>query len=145
MEVRPDSGEGPPRPIDLPAGVEPGRYEGDDAAFAPGAWSWEASAVDQAGGREPSRAHGRFWVETMGPEFARTVPDREALAQVTARSGGALFEVEGADALVDAIPRLIHRQGRVREWDLWNHFMLFASFVVVLSVEWFLRRRRGLA
>jgi hypothetical protein len=33
----------------------------------------------------------------------------------------------------------------VREWDLWNHWLLLASFVVVLSAEWFLRRRRGLA
>lgn len=145
VEVRPDSGGAPPRSVELPAGLEPGRYEGEDAAFAPGAWSWEATAGDPAGGRELSRAHGRFWVESMGPEFARTVPDREALAQVTARSGGTLFEAEGVDALADAIPRAIRRQGRVREWDLWNHWLLLASFVVVLSAEWFLRRRRGLA
>jgi hypothetical protein len=145
VEIRPDSGGAPPRSIELPAGVEPGRYEGEDAAFAPGAWSWEATAGNSTDGRELSRAHGRFWVESMGPEFARTVPDREALAQVAARSGGALFEAEGVDALADAIPHAIRRQGRVREWDLWNHWLLFAAFVVVLSAEWFLRRRRGLA
>lgn len=145
VEIRPDSGGGPPRTIELPAGVEPGRYEGEDAAFAPGAWSWEATAGDPAGERELSRARGRFWVETMGPEFARTVPDREALAQIAARSGGALFEADAVDALTDAIPRAIRRQGRVREWDLWNHWMLLAAFVIVLSAEWFLRRRRGLA
>lgn len=145
VEIRPDSGVAPPRSIELPAGVEPGRYEGADAALAPGAWSWEATAGNPTDGRELSRAHGRFWVESMGPEFARTVPDREALAQVAARSGGTLFEAEGVDALVDAIPRAIRRQGRVREWDLWNHWLLFVSFVVVLSAEWFLRRRRGLA
>jgi hypothetical protein len=144
-EVRPDSGDAPSRSIALPAGVEPGHYEGEEAAFAPGAWSWEATASDPTGGRELARTHGRFWVESMGPEFARTVPDREALAQMTARSGGAVFEVEGVDALADAIPRAIRRLGRVREWDVWNHWLLLVSFVVVLSAEWFLRRRRGLA
>ena len=34
---------------------------------------------------------------------------------------------------------------RVREVDLWNHWALFALFVLLLSTEWFLRRRRGLA
>jgi hypothetical protein len=145
VEVRPDSGGGPPTLIDLPAAAEPGRYEGGDAPFAPGAWSWEGVAADPTGGRELARAHGRFWVEPMGPEFARTVPDREALAQIAARSGGALFEADGVDALADAIPRAIRRVGRVREWDVWNHWLLLVSFVVVLSAEWFLRRRRGLA
>ncbi len=145
VEVRPDSGGGPARSIELFAADEPGRYEGDEAAFPPGVWSWEALASDRAEGRELGRAQGRFWVEAMGPEFARTVPDREGLMQVATRSGGALFEAHNLEGLVAAIPRAIRRLGRVREWDVWNHWLLLASFVVVLSAEWLLRRRRGLA
>lgn len=144
-EVRPDSGTAAARMIELPAGAEPGRYEGEDAAYAPGAWSWEATAGDPVSGNVLGRAHGRFWVESMGPEFARTVPDRSVLAQMAARSGGTLFEPGSMDDLADAIPRAIRRVGRVREWDLWNHWLLLLCFVTVLSAEWFLRRRRGLA
>jgi hypothetical protein len=81
----------------------------------------------------------------MGPELARTRSDREGLAQMARRSGGDHADASELGPLFEKIPRSVHRVGRLHEWEVWNHWALFAAFLAVLSVEWFLRRRRGLA
>jgi hypothetical protein len=91
------------------------------------------------------RSESDFWVDSNGPEFLRLRPDRGTLEQVARASGGEATDRAGLDALIAKLPNVVRRMGRVREIELWNHFALFLSFVSVLCVEWFLRRRRGLA
>lgn len=132
------------RPLVLQPEAEGGRYRGEFPPLPPGEYGYTATAMD-ASGRALGRTQGRLWVEAMGPEFSRTSPDREALAQIARRSGGEIAESGSLDRLLESIPQAVRSVGRLREWELWNHWLLFAAFVVLLSVEWFLRRRRGLA
>ena len=160
VEVTPDSaGTGPsgeatrletslpppdPLRIEMEPSSEPGAYEGRGPGLAPGTYHYRAHAVSGTG-NDLGVSEGVFWVETMGPEFARIVSDRETLRQIAAESAGAVVEPATLSKLVDQIPDAIRRVGRVHEVDLWNHWALFALFVLLLSTEWFLRRRRGLA
>ena len=77
--------------------------------------------------------------------LARTSSERDLLRQIAAQSQGKFGDLASISELVEAIPSSIRQIMRVREIDLWNHWILFALFVLVLSTEWFLRRRRGLA
>lgn len=124
---------------------EAGQFRAGGAALPPGEYRYRARAVDPESGTELHEASGTFWVESMGPEFARTGIDRESLAQIAAQSGGLAVDRASLRDLVSSIPEAVRRIGRVEEIELWNHWVLFALFVLVLSTEWFLRRRRGLA
>jgi len=130
--------------IEMVPSTDPGAYEGRGAGLPPGAYRYRARAVSGSG-NELGVSEGRFWVETMGPEFARVLSDREVLRQIAGESAGQVVEVASLSSLADRIPDVIRRVGRVREVDLWNHWALFVLFVLLLSTEWFLRRRRGLA
>jgi hypothetical protein len=145
VDVRGDGApDSPTRRLDLRPGTEAGGYDGEQAALPPGAYAYTATAVS-ADGRPLGGGEGRFWVEEMGPEFGRSRADREGLAQMAGRSGGAFAEASDLAPLLERIPQTVRRVGRLHEWELWNHWLLFVAFVTVLSVEWFLRRRRGLA
>jgi hypothetical protein len=130
--------------LSLGAGSDPGSYEGEGPSLSPGEYRFEATATAESGS-ELGHTEGKFWVEPMGPEFARTSSDRDLLRQIAAQSQGKFGDLASISELVEAIPSSIRQIMRVREIDLWNHWILFALFVLVLSTEWFLRRRRGLA
>jgi len=146
VEVRAssDSAAASTRTLDLSAGGDAGSYEGTSGVLPPGEYRYRSVAHD-ASGRSLGESSGRFWVESMGPEFSRSSSDRETLAEIARRSHGAAFEASGLSALANAIPRTLRRVGAPREFELWNSWVLFVLFVLVLSTEWFLRRRRGLA
>lgn len=135
--------------MELQAGADPGRYDGEGAPLPPGAYRYRAVAreagSETGSGTEFGRTEGRFWVEEMGPEFARTWTDREQLRQMAERSQGSSADAASIASLLEKIPRALRRVGRISEIEVWNHWLLFLAFVTVLSVEWFLRRRRGLA
>ena len=143
VEVRADSASS--LSVEMaPSTTEPGSYEGRGPGLPPGSYSYVARAVD-ANGHDLGTAEGTFWVETMGPEFSRIASDRETMRQIASESAGSMVEAASLADLAKSIPDAIRRLGRVKELELWNHWLLFALFVLVLSTEWFLRRRRGLA
>ncbi|MCA9727392.1 MAG: VWA domain-containing protein [Candidatus Eisenbacteria bacterium] len=131
--------------IPLSAAGEPGSYEGEGPSLPPGAYRFEATARAAESNADLGTADGPFWIEPMGPEFARTGSDRDLLRQISSQSHGRSADLASISDLVQAIPTAIRQILRVREIELWNHWLLFALFVLVLSTEWFLRRRRGLA
>jgi hypothetical protein len=132
------------RHADLQAGAEARGYDGELSPLPPGEYRFRGSARVEGSTAEMT-SEGKFWVEEMGPEFSRAGSDREGLAQMARRSGGVPAEAGDLRPLLERIPQVVRRLGRLHEWELWNHWALFVSFVTVLSIEWFLRRRRGLA
>jgi hypothetical protein len=141
-----DSLRGTPLPVGLEASGEAGQYDGQMPPLPPGSYLYQATARENASsGRELGRAEGRFWVEPMGPELARSSRDQDQLTQISRSSGGLAVSSSGLRDLLEAVPRGVRPVGRIREIEVWNHWLLFAIFALVLSVEWFLRRRRGLA
>lgn len=139
------SADAPRGELQLSASGEPGYYDGVGPSLPPGAYSYEATWRDESGDRVLGRARGRFWVEAMGPEFSRSSADRQTLAEMARRSGGAAVELASLGDLAPRIPKALRSGGRTREVEVWNHWLLFLAFVTVLSTEWSLRRRRGLA
>ncbi len=129
----------------MESGAEAGRYTADLPALSPGEYLVAAQAHRDDVTDQGASAASRFWVESMGPEYSRSRPDREMLGQLSRRTGGRMYEVAELDELLRHLPASVRPVGRVREWELWNHWLVFVSFVTVLSVEWALRRRRGLA
>jgi hypothetical protein len=135
----------PLREIDLHVHGAEGTFVGQTDPLPPGAYRFGAEAHAAGGGSTIGRVESSFWVDRNGPEYVRLRPDPGTDDEVARASGGESIDSAGLDGLLDRLPNVVHRIGRVREIDIWNHLALFLSFVAILSVEWWLRRRRGLA
>lgn len=124
----------------------PGRYAAAAAPLPPGMYRYRADVArerDAARGRQTSE--GIFWVERMGPEFfdlagSRRIPD------LLAESSGGIVVAPGEESnLISCLPDRCKRVRVVQQAEMWNHWALFAFLMIMLSVEWVLRRRKGLA
>jgi hypothetical protein len=124
-----------------------GRGEGSYGAtlegLPPGRYSASASAL--ANGRGAGNATATFWVDAQSAEWQDVAPDAGLLAAV-ARAGGAASVRPGEEsklpaALLAARPR-VEREKTVR---LWEEPFAYALAIALLSTEWWLRRKRGLA
>jgi hypothetical protein len=142
-----DSGgtDGALREFELRPSAGDGTYAGQTEAFPPGAYRYVAEARKGDGDAMIGRSESRFWVDENGPEAVRLRPDIAVCEQIAQASGGQSAGPEGLDDLLARLPGALRRVGRVREIELWNHIALFVSFVALLGLEWWLRRRSGLA
>ncbi|MGH7724387.1 MAG: hypothetical protein ACREOU_03070 [Candidatus Eiseniibacteriota bacterium] len=106
---------------------------------------YTASATATVGGRSAGSANAEFWVDAQSIEWQDVAPDAGLLAQVAQASGGRTVkpgrEGDVAAALAVARPRAA-RDASVR---LWESPFVFAILASILSAEWWIRRRRGLA
>ncbi len=142
-----DSGraDAAPREFELRPSAADGTYAGQTEAFPPGAYRYVAEARKGDGDSTIGRSESLFWVDENGPEAVRLRPDIAVCEQIAQASGGQSAGPEGLDDLLARLPGALRRVGRVREIELWNHIALFVSFVALLGLEWWLRRRSGLA
>lgn len=120
-----------------------GEYEARTEPLAPGAYRFEARISPADDGQQIRE--GRFWIEPTGVEVFRTWSDPRGLEAVARASGGGVGDPEDLPELRRLIKDTRRRTQDVRQAEIWNHWILFASFVLLLGAEWFLRRRRGLA
>jgi len=65
----------------------------------------------------------------------------EDLAQ---RSGGQVFEAEDAGQLIDKINKILAQRQYRSETRLWRSGWTLAFFLILLSVEWVVRKLAGL-
>jgi len=77
-------------------------------------------------------------------EFQRTPQDREALERIAGRTGGAYAAPAGAVALAARMPLEARRVPTVSESVLRASAPLFLVLLVLLGVEWLLRKRAGM-
>jgi hypothetical protein len=130
--------------VGLVPATPPGRYQGRLSDLSPGRYTFRAKIRLPDG--SAAQREGVFWVEPMGAEAYRTWSDPASLRRLAAASGGGLLGRElDLATLRRGVEASLRRQAQVREADLWNHWIWFALFVLLLGTEWFLRRRRGLA
>ncbi|MBD3368281.1 MAG: hypothetical protein GF405_08970 [Candidatus Eisenbacteria bacterium] len=119
-----------------------GGYEGELSAPPPGAYTYRATAsVD---GEIVGTDEGTFEVETFALEDADVRRRASVLRRLAEVTGGAYVTPETLDDLPDELPleRVVRR--RSKEYELWDTPWLLTAFVGLLSVEWALRRRKGM-
>jgi hypothetical protein len=137
----------PPQPIELILYPDspPGRYVGTAAAMPPGMYRFRAEATARMRAGEVWTTEGHFWVEPMGPEFFE-LASSEALPRLLATSSGGLtVRPQELEQLVAAAPERYKRVQVVRQAEMWNHWAPFGVLILLLSIEWVVRRRKGLA
>ena len=105
--------------------------------------------VNATKGGQPfgTEAITRFIVDARDPELDNPAADHKLMEEIAELSGGDSMTPEQLRERLqtwadEGIPNLeITTTGRTTLWDNWFFLVLF---VVVMTVEWFFRKRRGL-
>ncbi len=111
---------------------------------APGRYTYTATTTFDG---TPLKASGEFVVQPVQVEQVRTVADHGLLADLAAGTGGRMVRPGGLDALRGALlsdPRYAPRShAYASTTDLIALRWPFLLFLLLLTLEWFLRRRSG--
>lgn len=121
----------------------PGLYRGNTGALAEG--DYEVSVRASGFSQEALKARSRFVVSSAeSPELNETACNEELLKQMAAESGGVYLREEQLGQLSELLSPLSN--GRVVESDtvLWQSYWWFSAILILLTAEWFLRKRAGL-
>jgi len=115
-----------------------GLFRGRTAAARPGTWRLVAEA---GGDEEPAEA--TFTVEKTTLESRDPLLDMRSLQAIAQAAGTRVLGPHQLHDLLtdDLLPRTaIYRTGETERSDLWDSGWLLAAFVVLVGVEWILRR-----
>ncbi len=129
-----------PLSIDDPAR---GTYQGQTPPLEPGAYQVRirASGFDAAA----LQATTPIWVGKQDSVEQRRVSlDKNALTQVADSGGGLYFHESSADTILDSLRPL--SSGSTVESDIlvWQSFYWFWAVILLLAIEWWMRKRAGL-
>ena len=130
------------RTLALP-GSGQGGYGGSLEGLPPG--RYEASATATLKGRVVGSARATFWVDPQSAEWQDTAPDPGLLAAVARGSGGVSVTKGREGSIAPALAAARPRTGKERAVRLWESPYVFALATALLTTEWWMRRRRGLA
>ncbi|MFQ6041559.1 MAG: hypothetical protein ACE5PV_11940 [Candidatus Poribacteria bacterium] len=88
---------------------------------------------------------GLFEVAESYVEFTHAELNSNLLMNLAQISGGRYYPLEEAHNMVDEIPLIKSGASTMVDKELWDMPLIFLIIILLLAVEWFLRKRRGLA
>jgi hypothetical protein len=119
-----------------------GIYTGSALSDLPGIHSWTATAF--LDGKRHGETTGKYTVESFSLELIDSSPDPESLRTLAEKTGGIAVTAAGIDSVLQRLsPRNISERVE-RERYLALHPLLPGLVILLLSAEWFIRKRRGM-
>lgn len=124
-----------------------GQYRGDAGALPAGSYTYEATATRN--GTDLGTDAGSFEVDTPDLERQATRANLELMTQIAARTGGEVLFLDEASVLPDRLQArpdfTATERSERRSASLAHAWPFLALLIGLLSAEWFLRKRQGLA
>ncbi len=113
------------------------------AQFQPDhAGKWSASLVSPQNSK--AKATTSFLVESLALESQKPELDESALKRVAAAGGGHYYAPNELKKWMDALPKNPLILNSELEIELWDTPLLFLLFLIPLTAEWVLRKRKGM-
>ncbi|MBI4811156.1 MAG: hypothetical protein HY800_06920 [Ignavibacteriales bacterium] len=123
-----------------------GRYEGSMDGLSEGDYTFTANASSD--GKIYGEDKGRFAVGQMNIEFLETKMNKPFLEQLAYRTGGKYYNVGEAVDVARDLEKEVNFSSkeviRSQDIELWNWKYLGGAIVLLLGIEWFLRKRSGM-
>ena len=82
--------------------------------------------------------------ERLTPELADVSANREWLAEIARATNGRLFGAGDASELPKVFERATESVSEHKQVTIWNHWIVLAILLALLSTEWVLRKLNGL-
>jgi hypothetical protein len=126
---------------------EDGVYRSEFIAELPGVYELFVDVPSAAGeasrtGAEQSTA---MVVTPSLREYINAQGDWDVLKRISSESRGAFFPLSDISQLQEVIRQTPNALMKERTIDLWNNKWVFILLVFLMSLDWFLRRRKGLS
>ncbi len=137
-----------PAPLEIETLVDqPGVAEASFTANEAGAYSVRVlpGNIATQGDSAVRPATLNFRVEPASYELGRSKLDRALLADVARASGGEVFSLADYEKIPEAFK--VKRVGRLLEYrdEMWDAPIVFGSLMILLTLEWLLRKRSRMA
>ncbi|MFQ5822818.1 MAG: glutamine amidotransferase [bacterium] len=91
------------------------------------------------------KTESAFFVEESKVEFANAHLQNTLLKRIAELSGGVYYHEKEAERLPDEISVIQSSYSKMVEYDLWDMPLLFLLVILILSIEWYVRRSKGLS
>jgi len=126
-----------------PCDDEPGAYQATHVPRQSGAYR-AAIRVKAADGAEVGQREAGWVAEPAADEFNNLLPNRQALEEIAAKTGGEVIDIGGLNRFVADLPsrRAPITEPRIR--PAWHHPLFYLAIIACLCGEWGLRRWKGL-
>lgn len=119
-------------------------YQLDAGVLPPGNYSYTANT---SFGAQKYQAKGSFFVNVLNAEFQQTIANHHLLYQLSSQTNGKLFapadllKIEDELSKSEQMKTLSYEDRKYEE--LISLKWLFALILILLSTEWFIRKRKG--
>ena len=123
-----------------------GQYRADIGSFPHGTYYYEANATREA--RSLGTDQGSFTVGALSVEFRNPYADTRLMQQVAQRSGGigiSTERIEDIPSILASFPTYTPATQTVEsQTRLWRYLPMLFVMLLLMSMEWFFRKRFGL-
>jgi hypothetical protein len=126
----------------LLASIGRGKYEGEFQVLEGGDYTYRGRAMLQ--NRHLGEDTGRFSVEEFSMEFQNTNMNEALLKQIAFKSKGEYFTPQTIAGLEKHIQFPEKKSREIRQWEIWNKLGLLIAAIALLSLEWYIRKKKGM-
>ncbi len=149
LVTAPADNAAPGREIAASRGTElyltPGGKGSYSGAFRPeAAGDYQVTAEVLRSGKKAGEASHLFSVGSYNQELSDVALKENILRRLAAQSGGGYAGADSATALIRSIHGTSLHRTLSREVELWHRSALLIAILLLLSLEWYLRRSKGM-
>jgi len=123
--------------------VDNGRYEGTFVPLAPGRYMIRSEAWRNNINLGSDEIE--LIVTTVNREFLSTKQNYRFLKRLAEKTGGSYFSKEDADQLVTTLNLKPELKRESETIEIWNRLPFLLIIIFLLSLEWFIRKKKDLA
>ena len=115
------------------------------ARFIPNRYGeYTVTATGTLNGENLGKQQGLFEVKPSYAEFSDAALNIPLLTKLAEMSGGKYYPVAEANQLVNQISLVESATSQITDIDIWDLPLIFGMILMLLGLEWFLRKRGGL-
>jgi len=132
-----------------------GEFEAEAEPTGDGIYSWQYTPYSEGSFKVKATAAKNdvpigeseidIQVVQVNKELIYTKQDYELLQKLARSTSGEYFNYDNYKQVTDLLPKANKIQNQTKSFDLWNKLPVLLLIILLFTIEWFIRKRKGLA